>query len=50
MKTRPLGKTGYVVSELGHGGWGLGGDMWRGVDDADGREAHGFDARHPAGW
>src|SRR2546427_6902768 len=39
MKTRPLGKTGYVVSELGHGAWGLGGDMWRGVDDDDGREA-----------
>src|SRR5256884_8981961 len=39
MKTRPLGKTGYTVSELGHGAWGLGGDMWRGVDDADGREA-----------
>src|SRR5712692_4635793 len=39
MKTRPLGKTGYNVSELGYGSWGLGGDMWRGVDDADGRKA-----------
>src|SRR5436190_2052165 len=24
-----LGTTGYVVSELGLGAWGLGGDMWR---------------------
>src|SRR5260370_13881211 len=39
MKTRPLGKTGYNVSELGYGSWGLGGYMWRGVDDADGRKA-----------
>lgn len=39
MKTRPLGTTGYVVSELGLGAWGLGADMWRGVSDADGRAA-----------
>src|SRR2546425_6138349 len=39
MRTRPLGKTGYIVSELGHGAWGRGGDMWRGVDDADGTKA-----------
>jgi aryl-alcohol dehydrogenase-like predicted oxidoreductase len=34
-----LGTTGYVVSELGFGGWGLGGSQWRGVDDGAGREA-----------
>ncbi len=39
MKTRMLGTTGYVVSELGLGAWGLGGDMWRGVDDGAAREA-----------
>src|SRR5436190_1067217 len=37
--TRTLGTTGYVVSELGFGCWGLGADMWRGVADSDGREA-----------
>jgi aryl-alcohol dehydrogenase-like predicted oxidoreductase len=39
MKKRPFGKTGYEVSEIGFGGWGIGGDMWRGVDDSDGRNA-----------
>jgi aryl-alcohol dehydrogenase-like predicted oxidoreductase len=39
VKTRPLGKTGYRVSEIGFGGWGLGADMWRGVDDSEGRKA-----------
>ena len=37
--TRTLGSTGYVVSELGFGCWGLGADMWRGVADGHGREA-----------
>src|SRR6267154_67555 len=37
--TRTLGTTGYAVSELGYGGWGLGGSQWRGVDDEQGREA-----------
>lgn len=39
MKTRPLGTTGYRVSEIGFGGWGIGGEMWRGVDDSEGRNA-----------
>jgi aryl-alcohol dehydrogenase-like predicted oxidoreductase len=39
MKTRPLGPTGYRVSEIGFGAWGIGGAMWRGVDDNDGRKA-----------
>src|SRR6266540_1185003 len=39
MKTRGLGNTGYRVSEIGFGGWGIGGEMWRGVDDSEGRKA-----------
>jgi aryl-alcohol dehydrogenase-like predicted oxidoreductase len=39
VKTRTLGTTSYAVSELGYGGWGLGGSQWRGVDDSQAREA-----------
>src|SRR5437763_12881174 len=39
VRTRTLGTTGYHVSELGFGGWGLGGDQWRGVEDSQAREA-----------
>src|SRR6266487_3034514 len=39
VKTRRLGTTGYHVSEIGFGGWGLGRDQWRGFDDAEGRDA-----------
>jgi len=39
MKQRMLGATGYKVSEVGFGGWGVGGEMWRGVDDSEGRRA-----------
>ncbi len=39
MKTRPLGNTGYRITEIGFGAWGIGGEMWRGVDDAEGRRA-----------
>jgi len=39
VKPRTLGSTGYVVSELGFGGWGLGGSQWRGVDDGAARDA-----------
>ena len=39
MTNRRLGATGYEVSEIGYGGWGLGGSQWLGVDDRDGREA-----------
>jgi aryl-alcohol dehydrogenase-like predicted oxidoreductase len=39
MKQRPLGNTGYRVSDMGYGAWGLGGEMWRGVDDAEGRRS-----------
>lgn len=39
MNSRPLGSTGYRVSELGFGAWGLGGSQWRGGSDQEGREA-----------
>src|SRR5213596_3972919 len=39
MKSRPLGDTEYRVSEIGFGAWGIGGEMWRGVDDSEGRKA-----------
>ena len=39
MKKRPLGATGYRVSELGYGAWGLGGEMWLGSDDRQGSDA-----------
>src|SRR6266700_5402301 len=39
MKNRTLGGTGYTVSELGYGGWGLGGRQWRGAADREGRDA-----------
>ena len=39
MKKRPFGTTGYTISELGYGAWGLGGAMWLGSDDAQGGEA-----------
>src|SRR6059036_3459281 len=39
VKPRTLGSTGSLVSELGFGGWGLGGSQWRGVDDGQGRDA-----------
>lgn len=33
MRIRPLGRTGYTVSEVGFGAWGIGGAMWQGSDD-----------------
>jgi aryl-alcohol dehydrogenase-like predicted oxidoreductase len=38
MKTRPLGRTGYHVSEIGFGAWGIGGGLWRGSSDEDARK------------
>ncbi|MBX3198699.1 MAG: aldo/keto reductase [Labilithrix sp.] len=35
MRKRPLGKTGLVVSELALGTWGLSGDAYGKVDEAD---------------
>ena len=33
MRYRQLGHTGYTVSEIGFGAWGVGGAMWQGGDD-----------------
>src|SRR3954451_3330812 len=33
MRTRTLGRTGFDVSELGYGAWGIGQAMWVGADD-----------------
>jgi aryl-alcohol dehydrogenase-like predicted oxidoreductase len=33
MHYRALGRTGLEVSEIGYGGWGIGGTGWRGADD-----------------
>jgi aryl-alcohol dehydrogenase-like predicted oxidoreductase len=38
MNLRKLGPTSFNVSEIGFGAWGIGGSMWRGVDDAQSRE------------
>ena len=35
MKYRTMGKTGIKISELGFGGWGIGGDWWSGADDEE---------------
>ncbi|MDE3058529.1 MAG: aldo/keto reductase [Bacteroidota bacterium] len=35
MFTRQLGKTGYKISEIGFGAWGIGGEMWQGSNDKD---------------
>jgi aryl-alcohol dehydrogenase-like predicted oxidoreductase len=35
MRYRKLGKTGFEVSEIGFGGWGIGGDWWQGADDVE---------------
>lgn len=35
MRKRRLGTTGYDVTEVGFGGWGLGADMWLGASDEE---------------
>jgi len=35
MHTRPFGRTGWRVSEIGFGAWGIGGGQWGGADDEE---------------
>ncbi|MBP1609315.1 MAG: aldo/keto reductase [Acidobacteria bacterium] len=35
MRYRHLGRTGYSVSEIGFGAWGIGGGMWIGARDEE---------------
>jgi aryl-alcohol dehydrogenase-like predicted oxidoreductase len=35
MHTRTLGRTGWSVTEVGYGAWGIGGNQWRGHSDED---------------
>lgn len=39
MRYRELGRTGYRVSEIGYGAWGIGGAMWLGGDDRQALQA-----------
>jgi aryl-alcohol dehydrogenase-like predicted oxidoreductase len=39
MKHRKLGKTGFDVSEVGYGAWGIGGSLWIGASDRHSLEA-----------
>lgn len=34
-KTRTLGRTGWQVTEIGYGAWGIGGNQWRGHTEDD---------------
>lgn len=36
---RPFGRTGWLTSEIGFGGWGIGGSSWGGPDDPNSRRA-----------
>src|SRR6266550_239936 len=39
MRYRRLGKTGFQVSEMGYGAWGIGGTLWLGGDDRESSQA-----------
>ncbi len=39
MRYRKLGRTGFDVSEIGYGAWGIGGIQWLGGDDREALEA-----------
>ena len=41
MNYRQLGKTGFEVSEIGYGAWGIGGSQWLGAKDDESVEALG---------
>src|ERR671921_391328 len=35
MRYRKLGRTGFEVSEIGYGAWGIGGNQWKGGTDEE---------------
>jgi aryl-alcohol dehydrogenase-like predicted oxidoreductase len=35
LRYRTLGKTGFEISEIGYGAWGIGGNQWRGGTDQE---------------
>ena len=35
MNTRTFGRTGWQVSEIGFGAWGIGGGQWGGADEVE---------------
>ena len=35
MNQRRLGRTGYMVSEIGYGAWGIGRTQWIGAEDSE---------------
>src|SRR5262249_3085480 len=39
MLSRPLGRTGFEVSEIGYGAWGIGRSMWIGAEDRESQRA-----------
>ncbi len=39
MKQRTLGRTGFSISEIGYGAWGIGGTQWLGSDDDESARA-----------
>ena len=39
MRYRKLGKTGFEISEIGYGAWGIGGNLWQGGNDGDSLKA-----------
>ncbi|NDC63799.1 MAG: aldo/keto reductase [Planctomycetia bacterium] len=39
MNTRTFGRTGWQVSEIGFGAWGIGGGQWGGADEAESMRA-----------
>src|ERR1051326_1068621 len=39
MKLRKLGRTGWDISEIGFGGWGIGRTWWGTTDDKESLEA-----------
>lgn len=39
MKYRTLGRTGFEVSEIGFGAWGIGGELWKGSRDDESLKA-----------